>query len=96
MNNDTIHLEDLSEKLYQFISGLLEDGYEPPEVCIGLTSHAARLALQTRGDVDAVNIVGNLFLPVVHQLMDASNHEDSEEADWEAGDRITHLSVTVQ
>ena len=96
MSIDTTHLEDLSEKLYQFISGLLEDGYEPPEVCIGLSSHAARLALQTRGDIDAVNIVGNLFLPVVHQLMDASNHEDSEEDDWEAGDGITHLNVTVQ
>ena len=96
MNAEPEKIEDLSERLYQFICGLLEDGFDPPEVCIGLSSHAARLALQTRGDIDAVNIVGNLFLPVVHQLMDASNHEDSEEADWEAGDRITHLNVTVQ
>ena len=84
--------DELSQQIFEFVSDLLENDYTPPAICIGLASHAARLGLQS--EPDAQNVVGNLFLPIVHQLLDQSNYDDcSEDTDDE---RITHKCAVLQ
>ena len=41
-------------------------------------------------------IVANLFLPIVHQIMDNSNYLLDEEVEDENTGRITHKCATVQ
>ena len=85
-------LKDLDQQIFEFISDLLENDYTPPAICIGLVSHAAGLGLQS--EPDAQKVVGNLFLPIVHQLLDKSTYEDcSEDTDDE---RITHKCAVLQ
>ena len=86
----------IDQQIFEFVSGLLENDFEPAAICIGLASHAARLGLQS--EVDAPKVVGNLFLPIVHQLLDPTNFEDdgdSNDADDENNKRITHKCAVL-
>ena len=95
MNKKENDFAALSDQIFEFVSGLLENDYEPPAICIALASHAARLGLQS--EVDATKVVGNLFLPIVHQLMDQSNFEEDEgvEDEDETNKRITHKCAVL-
>ena len=88
-------IEKLDQQIFEFVSGLLENDFEPPAICIGLASHAARLGLQA--EVDAPKVVGNLFLPIVHQLLDPSNFEEDEGVNDEDENkkRITHKCAVL-
>ena len=87
-------LKLLSSKIYDFVCGLLEEEHEPAAICLGLTSHAAMLGTQT--GADGKEIVANLFLPIVHQIMDNSNYLLDEEVEDENTGRITHKCATIQ
>jgi hypothetical protein len=91
MKEDKERISELSERLFEFVSGLLEEEYQYQEICMALASHAARLGLQN--DPEPISVVGNLFLPVVHQLMDESNYDEGEELQ---DPRITHQCRTLQ
>ena len=92
MNEKDNEFSNLSDEIFEFVNSLLENDYSPPAICIGLASHAARLGLQS--EPDAQKVVGNLFLPIVHQLLDQSNYEDHlENTDDE---RITHECAVLQ
>lgn len=84
-------ITELSELIFEFVSGLLEEEFQYQEICMGLASHAARLGLQN--DPDPMSVVGNLFLPVVHQLLDETNYEANEEM---KNPRIMHQCETIQ
>lgn len=87
-------LKVLSSEIYEFVCGLLEDGYEPAAICLGLTSHAAMLGTQT--GAESKELVANLFLPIVHQIMENSNSSSDEEVLDEHAERITHKCATIQ
>ena len=92
MNEKQNEFSNLSDEIFEFVNSLLENDYSPPAICIGLASHAARLGLQS--EPDAQKVVGNLFLPIVHQLLDQSNYEDQPEDTDDA--RITHECAVLQ
>ena len=87
-------LNELSNRIYEFVCSLLEDEIEPNEICVGLASHAARLGLQS--EPNAMNVVGNLFLPIVHQLLDESNYDLNSDQDDDRNLLITHECRTLQ
>lgn len=92
MNEKDNEFSNLSDEIFEFVNSLLENDYSPQAICIGLASHAARLGLQS--DADATNVVGNLFLPIIHQLLDQSNYEGHSEGNDDV--RITHECAVLQ
>lgn len=91
MKEEKERVSDLSERMFEFVSDLLKEGFQYQEICMGLVSHAARLGLQN--DPEPISVVGNLFLPVVHQLMDETNYDEKAEIE---DPRITHHCGTIQ
>ena len=91
MQEENERMSELSERMFEFVSDLLNDEFQYQEICMGLASHAARLGLQN--EAEPLSVVGNLFLPIVHQLMDESNFDAKEEME---DPRITHQCGTIQ
>ena len=88
---DTDYLHDCITKL---VISLLDEGYEPPAVCIALASHAARLGLDS--EADEMSVVGTLFLPIVHQLLEPRHSNAGDEAAFDENNSVTHTCPTLQ
>jgi hypothetical protein len=88
---DTDYLHDCITKL---VISLLDEGYEPPAVCIALASHAARLGLDS--EADEMSVVGALFLPIVHQLLETGRSDANDETAFDEGTRVTNACPTLQ
>ena len=88
---DTDYLHDCITKL---VISLLDEGYEPPAVCIALASHAARLGLDS--EADEMSVVGTLFLPIVHQLLETKQSDAEGEAGFDDSVCVTHACPTLQ
>ena len=92
--NDT-NCERVSERVFKFINELLNEGFNHQIICVALVSHAARLGLQNENE--PVQVVGNLVLPLVHQLMDKTNFDsDFKDELNELDELATHRCKILQ
>ena len=86
--------EKLNASIHEMVVELLEDGFEAPAICIALASHAARLGLDS--EADEMSVVGTLFLPIVHQLLETKQSNAGDETAFDESNSVTHTCPTLQ
>ena len=72
---------------------LVEEEHEPAAIP---WTYLPCCNLGTQTGADDKRLFANLFLPIVHQIMDNSNYLLDEEVEDENTGRITHKCATVQ